>query len=238
MIGRLIYAQQDYTNPNSLASQFRAKRFERIKLIIGAIAKAKGQCSIIDLGGRPEYWQVLGDQFLEEKNVQIKSLNLGGQEKFSHPRFEQIVGSACDVPFADMSFDLCHSNSVIEHVGDWINMERFAKETMRLAPNYYVQCPYFWFPIEPHFSVPFFHWFPENMRARALLKKKHGFQDSIDSMNVAMTYVQDARLLDKAQMRALFSDGELYEERFLGLVKSLMMIRLSTGLKSSDEGGL
>jgi hypothetical protein len=39
-------------------------------------------------------------------------------------------------------------------------------------------------------------------------------------------------------MRALFSDGELYEERFLGLVKSLMMIRLSTGLKSSDEGGL
>jgi len=238
MIGRLIYAQQDYNNPNSLASRFRAARFKRIKSIIMAISQAKGSCHIIDLGGRPEYWDHLGDAFLEQYDVQIKSLNLEAQAQVKHKRFEQIIGSACDVPFADQSFDLCHSNSVIEHVGDWLNMEKFADETRRLAPSYYVQCPYFWFPIEPHFSSVFFHWMPENMRARALLKKRHGFQDNIPTLNVAMTYVQDARLLDKAQMRALFPEGMLVDEKFFGITKSLMMIRLSALLHFNEEAVL
>ena len=37
-------------------------------------------------------------------------------------------------------------------------MRAFAAETKRLADNYYIQTPYFWFPIDPHYyRIPLFH---------------------------------------------------------------------------------
>ena len=122
-------------------------------------------------------------------------------------------------------FDLVHSNSVVEHVGDWPRMEAFAAEVRRLAPRYYVQTPYFWFPIEPHFSAPFFHWRSEQARARALLRRRHGFAERAADMGQAMRDVQHARLLDKQQFRFLFPDAEHIDERAAGLTKSLIAIR-------------
>jgi hypothetical protein len=125
----------------------------------------------------------------------------------------------------DESFDIAHSNSVIEHVGDWERVESFAITTRRLAPRYYVQTPYFWFPIEPHFSALFFHWLPEVTRARRVMKRDLGFNPRATTVAEAMRSVQSARLLDKAMMRALFPDARLEEERVLGLTKSLIAVR-------------
>ena len=104
-------------------------------------------------------------------------------------------------------------------------MEAFAAETRRLAPAYYAQTPYFWFPVEPHFSAPFFHWRSEQARARALLRRRHGWVDRARDVGEAMRAVQHARLLDRAQMGFLFPDAEIHEERVLGLTKSLIGIR-------------
>jgi hypothetical protein len=102
------------------------------------------------------------------------------------PLFTAAVGDACDMhEHADNSFDLVHSNSVIEHVGDWVRMEAFAKECRRLAPRYYVQTPYFWFPVEPHFSSPFFHWRSEQTRAKLLMKRPHGFSEKAPDIGAA-----------------------------------------------------
>ena len=125
----------------------------------------------------------------------------------------------------DNGFDIAHSNSVIEHIGDWPLMERFAAETRRLAPRYYVQTPYFWFPIEPHFSAPLFHWMPEGMRARRVMKRAYGFMWKTDDLGEAMRAVQDARLLDKTMMRYLFPDARHVDEKVAGFTKSLMAIR-------------
>src|SRR3546814_10323990 len=65
------------------------------------------------------------------------------------------------------SFDIAHSNSVIEHVITWDNMKNFARETRRVAAWHYVQTPYFWFPVDPHFyKLPFYHWLPRPLRAK------------------------------------------------------------------------
>jgi len=120
---------------------------------------------------------------------------------------------------------MVHSNSVVEHVGDWPRMEAFAGEIRRLAPAYYVQTPYYWFPVEPHFSSLFFHWRSEQARARLLLKRGYGFSAKSKDIGEAMRVLQHARLLDKAQFRFLFPDARYVDEKFAGLTKSLIAIR-------------
>ena len=221
----LIYALQDPANPNSLAVRFRKARAKRIVDLIGQISAERGACRILDLGGEPDYWRLFDREFLEASKVHITLVN---PQSFSvdDPMFEAAVGDACAMPhYGDLSFDLVHSNSVVEHVGDWPRMEAFAGEVRRLAPAYYVQTPYFWFPIEPHFSAPFFHWRSEQSRAKALMRRRHGFAQRAPDVGTAMRDVQHARLLDKAQFSFLFPDAQHVDERVVGLTKSLIAIR-------------
>ena len=222
----LIYALQDAENPNSLSSRFRRARARRVVELIEAIHAERGEVRIIDLGGEPDYWARLYDRdLLETCKVHITLVN---PQPFTvnDSMFTAAVGDACALPeHPDIAFDLVHSNSVVEHVGDWPRMEAFAAEVRRLAPRYYVQTPYFWFPIEPHFSAPFFHWRSEQARARALLRRRHGFADRARDMGQAMRDVQHARLLDKQQFRYLFPDARHIDEKAAGLTKSLIAIR-------------
>jgi len=220
-----IRANQDYDNPDSLASRFRRARMRHVSELIQTVFAERGACRILDLGGRPEYWRSIDRTALEACNVTITTVNMEAQTSVDDPMFDQRVGDACMLDIDDNAFDIAHSNSVIEHVGDWAQMELFAAETRRLAPRYYVQTPYFWFPIEPHLSAAFVHWAPEAWRARWLIRRGHGFFARIDGLSAAMRAVQDARLLDKTMMRHLFPDARLEDEKVAGLTKSLMAIR-------------
>jgi hypothetical protein len=220
-----IYRQQDYENPASLASRFRRARARHIVALIEATFAERGSCRIIDLGGRPEYWRLIDCAVLEAANVQITTVNWEDQAPCDDRMFVQMTGDVLALDAPDGAFDIAHSNSVIEHMGDWPRVERFAAETARLARRYYVQTPYFWFPVEPHFSTPFFHWLPEPVRISRIKKRALGFMWRTDNVGEAMRAVQDARLLDKAMMRHLFPDARLVDEKIAGLTKSLMAIR-------------
>jgi hypothetical protein len=221
-----IRALQDYDNPNSLASRFRRARARHVVGLIEAIA-AKGRgCRILDLGGRALYWNSLFDRdFLERSGARITLVNLEPIDEADDPMFEAVQGDATALAYADNAFDLAHSNSVVEHVGDWPRMEAFAHETRRLAPSYYVQTPNFGFPVEPHFSSLFFHWTSEQARAKALMRRRHGFCGPAADMGEAMRLVQHARLLNREQFRFLFPDARYPDERFLGMTKSLVAVR-------------
>lgn len=222
---KLIYALQDPDNPNSLAQRMRRARARHVVELISRTAAERGRCRIIDLGGEPEYWSLYDRAFLEASGVHITLVNPQAFE-VADPLFTAEEGDACALnAHADQSFDLVHSNSVIEHVGDWPRMEAFAGEARRLAPRYYVQTPYFWFPVEPHFSTLFFHWRSEQSRARALMRRPHGFSEKAGDIGAAMRDVQHARLLDKAQFRFLFPDARHLDEKVAGLTKSLIAIR-------------
>ncbi len=221
----LIQRFQDLDDPNSLSSRFRRARARRFMALVEAVAAEKGRVRIADLGGEPGYWRHMDRDALERCGAEITLIN-PQPLSVDDPMFVSEQGDACDLSeHADGSFDLVHSNSVVEHVGDWERMEAFAATVRRLAPRYYVQTPYFWFPVEPHFSAPFFHWRSEQARARMLLKRRRGFVDRARDMGQAMRAVQHARLLDKRQFRWLFPDAEHHDEVAAGLTKSLIAVR-------------
>jgi hypothetical protein len=207
------------------SAYFRRRRFAMIEPLLRQIYQEKGSCSVIDVGGREEYWAPVLP-LLAECNVHITVVNLEKTQPKPGHHFDFAHGNACDMPhYPDQSFDLVHSNSLIEHVGRWDDMKRCAGEMRRLGKRYYVQTPYFWFPIEPHFRVPFFHWMPEQLRARLVKNFKVGYFNRAETLDQAMQNVQSAVLLDKLQMAELFPDSNVRFERVAGVPKSLIAIR-------------
>ena len=157
-----------------------------------------------------------------------------GSQVFADPRFSAKWADACDLSFASPGdFDLIHSNSVIEHVGQWREMKLMASEIRRIAPAYYLQTPYYWFPIEPHFHTFGYQWLPEQIRARLHLYFAMGVFPEATSFSQAMDFATDALLLDWRQMQTLFPDAELISERILGLTKSVIAIKHSDATRPS-----
>jgi len=220
----------DSSDPNSLASMLRARRGIALKGLITDIARVRGKVEILDMGGTVDYWRRLGLEFLAEVGAKVTVVNVVETqlEKVSpSPLISCAVGDACNLSqFSDLQFDLAHSNSVIEHVGTWSNMKAFAAETRRLAQSYYIQTPYFWFPIDPHYyKMPFFHWFPRPIRARLLRNLPIAHAGKIAGVDRSFQTVDDARLLDLDQFRFLFPDANIKFERFVGLPKSMIAAR-------------
>lgn len=218
----------DYNNPASFGSRLRTKRSGPILELIDASFALRGGCRILDVGGTSSYWNILPRQKLRDRNVHITLLNI---DKFNvDPSaadvFESVAGDACDLSQYDSgAFDLVHSNSVIEHVGLWRNMEAMAKEVRRVGKAYYLQTPNFWFPVEPHYIFPFLHWLPMPWRIRIAMSMSLGSWPRAGSVHTAAVAQQAAILLDRQMLGALFPDAVLSQERFLGLSKSLIAVR-------------
>ncbi|MGH7154101.1 MAG: methyltransferase domain-containing protein [Acetobacteraceae bacterium] len=211
----------------------RARRFRLCLRLIDDVLRERGTCRIIDLGGEPGYWRAVGD-VLGSRSCHVTLVN---QSAFplDDNRFALCIGDARNLPcYDDMSFDIVHSNSVIEHVGRWHDMVEMAREVRRLAPRYFVQTPYFWFPMEPHCSTLFFHWYPEPIRRRMLMKRPRGTWGKAPDIDTAMRQIQSNALLDISMVRTLFPDAEIHKENFCGLTKSLIAIK--SGHDASGNG--
>lgn len=203
-------------------SRFRAARFQHFLKLIETIPDTGKPLKILDVGGWSEYW--LDKRQLIRRPTEITLLNLTAAEA---PGYVSISGDARSMPgFADNAFDVVHSNSVIEHVGQWKDMLAMANEVRRIAPAYFVQTPYFWFPIEPHAHTPIIHWLPETWRLRIVMYRQCGpHWPKGETVDHAMRTIQDATLLDKKMFSALFPDAQIVPETVFGLTKSMMAIR-------------
>jgi Methyltransferase domain len=223
VISRLI----DYSNPRSIASRLRAKRISEFIKLAAARGRTKLPVRVLDIGGTRDYWRIVPDSDLAALGLSITVVNLPGEPQGRDDEvFTFLRGDGCDLStFPDAAFDLVHSNSVIEHVGDWSRMTAFATEVRRLAPAYYVQTPNFWFPLEPHYMRPFIHWIPEQVRACLLTVTRVGQYPRAVSMDQAMLFVQGNRLLTRPMLASLFPDARIMTERVALLPKSLMAIR-------------
>lgn len=205
-------------------NRFRALRFALFKSTVDRIIAEQGKCRILDLGGTQGYWETFGSD-LDWNKIEVHIVNLSSSET-NHPKIKMVVGDARNVKeFDDLSFDIVHSNSVIEHVGRWNDMTMMANEVRRLAPKYFVQTPYYWFPIEPHARFLFLHWMPEFWRYRIIMKRRCGYWQKQPDVGGAMRAIQSAVLVDKVQMQSLFPDARILTEKFWGATKSLIAVR-------------
>ncbi len=196
--------------------------------LITLVHAKKGEVRILDVGGRRAYWNALGRDFLMEKRVAVTILNLPSDlQGEDDDIFKHVVGDACAVTdYPDDAFDIVHSNSVIEHVGNWSRIEKFARETRRLAPNLFVQTPYFWFPVEPHFLKVVHHWLPRPLRVSMFMRFQMGQRKKAASLEEAVRKVEsEPYLLDLRMFRKLYPDCEIIRERFLLFTKSMVAFR-------------
>ena len=177
---------------------------------------------VLDVGGTPSIWALL------PVTPRVTFLNMP-QAAGAWSGFDFVFASGCEMPFADQSFDIVFSNSVIEHVGDRDQQRRFADEVRRVGRRYYVQTPNRRFPIEPHLLTPFVHWLPRSWQ-RATVRRFTIWQwierPTPDRRSYYIEhYPRDIRLLDRAEVSALFQCAEIQKERWMGLTKSLIAVK-------------
>jgi Methyltransferase domain len=213
-----------------LQSRFRARRFKVLETMIRDILTRQEEVTILDAGGRSDYWMMLPPDLRERTRITV--LNFASElelypEDQGNLRIEEVVGDACNMPqYANGSYDLVHSNSVIEHVGSYQNMKRFADETRRVGKSYYMQTPNFWFPIDPHYGVPFFHWLPDSARIALFETVNVGYARKTDFAS-ALVNVDHTRIISRRMVRKLFPDARITSEKVLFAAKSTMATRVA-----------
>jgi hypothetical protein len=217
----------------SSVNRFRAARGRILRGMIEMLASDLGRdIRILDVGGRPDYWENVGIGSISQIDLlNIDDGELGRAVPAGMPGelFVRRVGDACDLSgHADASYDLVHSNSVIEHVGDWSRMEAMAREMMRVGRAGWMQTPAWEFPVEPHFRTLFMHWFGRPMQVRMM---SLSFERRVRRTELAnrRRRVDGINLLSKREVRTLFPDRLLYVERVI-LAKSYVAHWLPEGL--------
>lgn len=219
----------DATDPKSIRYKFRMRRFARIEETIRSFLETQDSVTVLDVGGRRDYWNYLPEDLRDKTHITLVNFEYEleeYEESVDGLQLTPVIGDGCHMPqFADQSFDLVHSNSVIEHVGSLGNMHKFASETRRIGRAYYVQAPYLWFPLEPHFGVPFLHWLPGPTRAQLTHRFNVGYANKIEDYTDALAEADNINLVDKTLMKRLFPESDMFKERFALMTKSLIMLK-------------
>lgn len=215
-----------------LSAHFRERRSAPLRHRIEQLsAQLGGRVRIVDLGGTAGYWRAIGYDWMRRFGVEVVCVNASGSELQRGGAGDDpvtlAIGDACNMhDHADNSFDMVHTNSVIEHVGRWRDMEAFAREVRRLAPVYYVQTPYFWCPVDPHFyRIPLFHWLPVSWKLKLLARISPGHFKATKDIGKLMNAIEGSALLDRAQFRTLFPDARIRFEMIGPIPKSLLAER-------------
>lgn len=179
---------------------------------------------VLDVGGTEYNWLLLPEV------PRVTLINLRRDVcRPSRGEFRVVAGDGCRLPFADGSFDLVFSNSVIEHVGGPEEQRRFADEIARVGRRYWVQTPDRTFPVEPHLLTPGLHFLPPKARARAarcftiwsLVERP-----SPDRWEFYIHHcTEQLRLLGRDEFQQLFPAAEIRRERLFGKSRALIAVR-------------
>ena len=179
---------------------------------------------ILDVGGRQTIWENV--DFVNEPDIHITLLNIEHTQS-SYANVYSALGDARHMSqFDDQQFDVVYSNSVIEHVGSYNDMRLMAKEIQRVGEHYFLQTPYRYFPIEPHFVCPLFQFLPLPAQVSLLQHFDLGWFRRTREKAEAERAVRSIQLLSKSDLHSLFMDAVFEDERVFGITKSLLAYKM------------
>lgn len=181
--------------------------------------------SVLDMGGTVEFWLRAP---VQPRAVHVVNVEDPPDTELPDWLRADVADICHPLPglLDEEGYDIALSNSVIEHVGGDQQRAAFAKVAATSAPRMWVQTPYRYFPIEPHWVCPFLQFLPLALRARVAMKwplvhtRPRDFDEAVESL-------METELLDITAMRRYFPDTEIRYERAVGLVKSLIAVRAS-----------
>lgn len=194
----------------------RPRRMRRLARLLHPTDATK----VLDVGGSTLNWSYL------KSAPRVTLLNIRPAESLDDSgQFEFVLGDGCALEYADKSFDLAYSNSVIEHLGSWDKQVRFAAELRRAGKQIWMQTPAKECPIEPHYLTPFVHWLPREWQRKIL--RNCSFWGIVERPSQAQVdeMVDEVRLLSKREVRELFPDCQILIEWFLCFPKSYIAVR-------------
>jgi hypothetical protein len=208
-------------SPTSLGAKARLRRWEMLRNAFPEIEKL----SVLDLGGTVETWHRA-----PVRPARVTVLNLDEPGESDDGRIVPVTGDAChaDEVLAaagvDTSYDLVFSNSLIEHVGGHARRSELARQVHQLAPRHWVQTPYRYFPLEPHWLFPGMQFLPAAARVR-IARHWPLVHTRPPSMDEARDKVLWTELIGVTEMRDYFPTSTILHERLLGITKSLIAVR-------------
>jgi hypothetical protein len=195
--------------------RFRRKRMRQFLSLLSPSSDVR----LIDIGGAIQTWSLEADAHQPFSVTLINNLKY---DDIATSRFQMVEADATALPFPDNAFDIAFSNSVIEHLGTWDRQQAFAQEARRVARRLWIQTPARSFPIEAHLFAPYIQYFPKSIRRRLARWTPRGLLNP----EVVDQIVDEVRLLSHAELKKLFPDCRILKERFCGLTKSYIAVRL------------
>ena len=211
---------------NSLSDRLRRTRMRHLEDLIRSIGKSG--LRLADLGGTRSFWE-MNLPHLRSKNCleRIDLFNLTAEpdgEIAGIPVRSRTADIKKLTAVPDGAYDIAFSNSAIEHTGNFEEQYRAACEIRRMAGAFVVQTPNRGFPLEPHFYVPFFNRFPLSLRAGLHQRFRLGWLPPEPDPLRARIDCDQIRLLSRRELRLLFPDARIFNERLLGMVKSFIVV--------------
>ena len=212
--------EQFVDSPGSLGARARERRWDAFKRAFPSVE----EMSVVDLGGTVEAWERA-----PVKPAQVTVVNLFEPGISNNPQIVPVLGDACDAVSAlaqagrGASYDLAFSNSLIEHVGGHARRQALAEQIRILAPRHWVQTPYRYFPIEPHWLFPLMQFLPIAAR-RSIAYHWPLTHTRPESRAEAEIEVMWTELICETELQGYFPDSKIKRERFAGLTKSIVAI--------------
>jgi ubiquinone/menaquinone biosynthesis C-methylase UbiE len=187
--------------------QMPVRKFFRKRRFKGFLSTYNSCRTILDVGGEHYTWEIIG----RREGVYLVNMFAPNNTE----GFPYLLGSGLALPFADKSFDLAFSNSVIEHVGTEENQFQFAAEMARVGKRIYCQTPSRLFPVDPHLTTPFLHWLPRRWLTPGFLR-----YFTLNGWLFKKPYEYDVTWISKRKLKKMFPGCKITTERFLLVPKS------------------